>query len=143
MVSIIYQNGSQQRLVHLNVQPRPSGTVVVRANPVGHYEGNTLVIDTIGIAVHDVSAIDRFGTPHTDAMHVVSAIASRRPQTLRVDLPSTIQALSTCRGTPRSAMAEGRPLRANMSARKTPMIISTRESRFPLRKNRISSEVAP
>ena len=36
---------------------------------VGHYEGDTLVIDTVGM--NDKTATDRFGTPHTAAMHVV------------------------------------------------------------------------
>jgi hypothetical protein len=53
---------------------------------IGHYEGDTLVIDTIGIAVHELSAIDRFGTPHTEAMHVIERyrVADNR-RTLRVD----------------------------------------------------------
>ena len=38
---------------------------------VGHYEGDTLVIDTIAIKTTETTQIDRFGTPHTDALHVV------------------------------------------------------------------------
>jgi hypothetical protein len=85
-ITIVYQNGSQRRLVHLNAQhaahPAPSWF----GESVGHYEGDTLVIDTIGIAVHEYSAIDRFGTPHTDAMHVVERyrVADNR-KTMRVD----------------------------------------------------------
>jgi hypothetical protein len=36
---------------------------------VGHYEGDTLVIDTIGL--NDKTETDRFGTPHSDQIHVV------------------------------------------------------------------------
>lgn len=36
---------------------------------VGHYEGDTLVVDTIGLM--DGVETDRFGTPHSDKMHVV------------------------------------------------------------------------
>jgi len=36
---------------------------------VGHYEGDTLVVDTIGLM--DDAETDRFGTPHSDKMHVV------------------------------------------------------------------------
>ena len=36
---------------------------------IGHYEGDTLVIDTIGL--NDKTDTDRFGTPHSDQMHVV------------------------------------------------------------------------
>jgi hypothetical protein len=71
-VMMIYMNGNHRRLIHLNTQhsnnPKPSWA----GESVGHYEGgDTLVIDTIAIAVRDVSSIDRFGTPHTEAIHVV------------------------------------------------------------------------
>jgi len=85
-VAIVYQNGSQRRLVHLNAQHSLHPTPSWFGESVGHYEGDTLVIDTIGIAVHEVSAIDRFGTPHTEAMHVVERyrVADDR-RTMHVD----------------------------------------------------------
>jgi hypothetical protein len=36
---------------------------------IGHYEGDTLVIDTIGL--DDRTTVDGFGTPHTKQMHVI------------------------------------------------------------------------
>jgi hypothetical protein len=36
---------------------------------IGHYEGDTLVVDTIGL--DDRTWVDGFGTPHTNQMHVV------------------------------------------------------------------------
>lgn len=71
-IMITYANDNQRRMVHLNAQhsahPAPSWF----GESIGHYEGDdTLVIDTISIAVHEFSAIDRFGTPHTEALHVV------------------------------------------------------------------------
>jgi hypothetical protein len=36
---------------------------------VGHYEGDTLVVDTIGTS--DKSLVDNFGTPHTAQLHTV------------------------------------------------------------------------
>jgi hypothetical protein len=36
---------------------------------VGHYEGDTLVIDTIGLS--DKMVLDVYRTPHTDKLHVV------------------------------------------------------------------------
>jgi hypothetical protein len=36
---------------------------------IGHYEGDTLVIDTIGL--DDRTNVDGFGTPHTKQMHVI------------------------------------------------------------------------
>jgi hypothetical protein len=39
---------------------------------IGHYEnGDTLVIDTIGLAAHPRSYIDNFRTPHSEKLHVV------------------------------------------------------------------------
>jgi hypothetical protein len=38
---------------------------------VGHYEGDTLVIDTVGIKIGPYAMVDMFGTPHTEALHVV------------------------------------------------------------------------
>lgn len=36
---------------------------------IGHYEGDTLVVDTIGL--NDKTYIDEFMTPHTDRLHVI------------------------------------------------------------------------
>jgi hypothetical protein len=38
---------------------------------VGHYEGDTLVIDTVGMKIGPYSMVDWYGTPHSDALHVV------------------------------------------------------------------------
>jgi hypothetical protein len=39
---------------------------------IGHYEnGNTLVVDTIGLAANKLSYIDNFRTPHSEKEHVV------------------------------------------------------------------------
>jgi len=36
---------------------------------IGHYEGDTLVVDTVGISTKTV--VDNYRTPHTDGLHVV------------------------------------------------------------------------
>jgi hypothetical protein len=38
---------------------------------MGHYEGDTLVIDTVGTKVGPYSMVDWHGTPHTEALPVV------------------------------------------------------------------------
>jgi hypothetical protein len=38
---------------------------------VGHYDGDTLVIDTVGIKIGPFSMVDWYGTPYTQALHVV------------------------------------------------------------------------
>jgi hypothetical protein len=72
MVHIIHQRDRQVRRVYLNrphsQNPKPSWY----GESVGHYEGDTLVIDTIGL--NDKTVTDRNGTPHSEAMHVVERI---------------------------------------------------------------------
>ena len=41
-------------------------------NSVGHYEGDTLVIDTVGVKTgRPFAVVDWFGTQYTEALHVV------------------------------------------------------------------------
>jgi hypothetical protein len=46
-------------------------TPSAHGDSVGHYEGDTLVIDTVGIKVGPYTTVDRLGTPYTEALHVV------------------------------------------------------------------------
>jgi len=53
-------------------QPHPQQvTPSWYGDSVGHYEGDTLVIDTVGIKSGPFSMIDWYGTPYTEALHVV------------------------------------------------------------------------
>jgi hypothetical protein len=53
-------------------QPHPAKVVPsAHGDSVGHYEGDTLVIDTVGVKVGPYTMIDRLGTPYTEALHVV------------------------------------------------------------------------
>ena len=49
----------------------------------GHWEGETLVIDTTGF--NDLSWFDRAGNFHSDALHVVERITARSPETLNYE----------------------------------------------------------
>src|SRR4029077_6097570 len=71
-VTILYSNPDHEfRQVRVN-QPHPvQVTPSWHGDSVGHYEGDTLVIDTVGIKVGRYTMIDRFGTPYTEALHVV------------------------------------------------------------------------
>ena len=70
-IVMLYNHDHEFREVRMN-QPHPAQvTPSVHGDSVGHYEGDTLVIDTVGIKVGRYSMIDRFGTPHTPALHVV------------------------------------------------------------------------
>ena len=70
-ITILYMEDHQVRQIRMN-QPHPARvTPSWYGDSVGHYEGDTLVIDTVGIKVGPVSMVDRYGTPHTEALHVV------------------------------------------------------------------------
>ncbi len=76
-IIILYSDTYEVRHVRMN-QPHPAQvTPSWYGDSVGHYEGDTLVIDTVGIKVgpfptSDLYAmVDLFGTPHTPALHVV------------------------------------------------------------------------
>jgi hypothetical protein len=68
-VVMIYSGDEQVRRIYLDVphsaHPKPSWY----GESVGHYEGDTLVVDTIGL--NDKTFVDNFRTPHTEKLHVV------------------------------------------------------------------------
>lgn len=70
-VRLIYSHGSQLRTVRLNSSHPANVKPTWYGDSIGHYEGDTLVVDTVGIKVAPLSTVDRYGTPHTDALHVV------------------------------------------------------------------------
>jgi len=51
---------------------------------IGKWEGDTLVVDTIGF--NDKTWLDRAGTPHSDALHLVERIRRLNHSTLQIDL---------------------------------------------------------
>jgi hypothetical protein len=70
-VTILYANDHEVRHVRMN-QPHPAQlTPSWFGDSVGHYESDTLVIDTVGIKVGPFAMVDMYGTPHTEALHVV------------------------------------------------------------------------
>jgi hypothetical protein len=84
-VTIVIANQSQFRHVYLNVPHSQNAKPSWYGDSVGHYEGDTLVIDTIAIKTMDVVPLDRFGTPHSDKLHVVERIRKTGPKELRID----------------------------------------------------------
>jgi len=70
-ITILYANDYAVRRVRMN-EPHPAQvTPSWYGDSVGHYEGDTLVIDTIGVKVGPFAMVDMYGTPHTEALHVV------------------------------------------------------------------------
>ena len=70
-VVLLYVNDHKVRHVRLNVPHPEHVTPSWQGDSVGHYEGDTLVVDTVGIKTGPFSSVDRYGTPFSEAMHVV------------------------------------------------------------------------
>jgi hypothetical protein len=68
-VLLIYSGNREVRHVYMNVAHTRSPKPTWYGESVGHYEGDTLVVDTIGLSPKAV--IDNYHTPHTEALHVV------------------------------------------------------------------------
>jgi hypothetical protein len=85
MITIIYQRDHTVRWVYLNEEHPKDLKPSWYGHSVGHYEGDTLVIDTIGM--NDLTGIDRFNTQHTTQLHVVERYRMVQDgQALRVDI---------------------------------------------------------
>ncbi len=70
-LTMIYNQDDQIRRVRMNtahprnLKPSPMG------DSVGHWEGDTLIVDTVGVQSFPFSMVDRYGVPVTDSLHVV------------------------------------------------------------------------
>ncbi len=71
-ITILYSQDHEVRRVRMN-QPHPAQvTPSWYGDSVGHYEGDTLVIDTVGVKTdRPLAMVDMFGTPFSAALHVV------------------------------------------------------------------------
>jgi hypothetical protein len=70
-ITMVYRQGNEVRRVRMN-QPHPARvTPSWYGDSVGHYEGDTLVVDTVGIKKGPFAMLDMYGTPFTEKLHVV------------------------------------------------------------------------
>jgi hypothetical protein len=68
-VTMIFSGDAQVRRIYLDVPHSANLKPSWYGESVGHYEGDTLVLDTIGL--NDKTFIDNYRTPHTAKLHVV------------------------------------------------------------------------
>jgi hypothetical protein len=70
-VVLLYDQDDQVRRVRMNSSHPANVTPSPMGDSIGHYEGDTLVIDTIGIKPGPFAMIGRYGEPVTEKLHVV------------------------------------------------------------------------
>ena len=70
-IVMLFSEDHEVRRVRLNAAHLPTVAPSWHGDAVGHYEGDALVIDTVGVkADRPYAMIDLFGTPYTAKLHV-------------------------------------------------------------------------
>lgn len=67
-VTLVFDGNAEMRHIWLDVPHSDNLRRTGYGESVGHYEGDTLVVDTIGL--NDETYIDNWRTPHSDKLHV-------------------------------------------------------------------------
>ena len=72
-VTILYSNPNHEsREVRMNQQHPARVIPSWYGDSVGHYEGDTLVVDTVGVkASRPYAMVDVYGTPYSEGLHVI------------------------------------------------------------------------
>jgi len=70
-IVLLYRGDHQVRHVRMNQQHPANPVPSWYGDSVGHYEGDTLVVDTVGVKIGPYAMVDWYGTPHSPALHVI------------------------------------------------------------------------
>jgi hypothetical protein len=134
-VTIINELNTQIRHVYMNVPHTKNPGHTWYGESVGKYEGDELVVDTIGL--NDKTFVDNYRTPHTDQIHVVERWKLiEGGNILQATVTVKIRARSTCRGPACSVGRRSRARSRNISAK-------TAMSAFRLRRRSIPNATKP
>jgi hypothetical protein len=68
-VAMILTSFNDVRHIHLTDKHSPNVKTSWHGESIGHYEGDTFVVDTIGL--DERTWLDGFGTPHTNQLHII------------------------------------------------------------------------
>ena len=85
-VTLLYEMFNHFRIIHVGgthpADPDPS----YMGHSVGHWEGDTLVVDTMGLT--ERTSVDEIGIPHSEALHVIERY--RRMDAANIEVMLTI-----------------------------------------------------
>ena len=70
-ITFVYNQDDQVRRVRLNSTHPAKVTPTWLGDSIGHYEGDTLVIDTVGVKLGPHTMVDRYGTPLSKSFHLI------------------------------------------------------------------------
>ena len=70
-ILVLYEQDHQYRRILLNERHPSQVAPSWYGHSIGHFEGDTLVVDTVGVRVGPFSMIDRLGTPYSESLHLV------------------------------------------------------------------------
>lgn len=70
-VLFLYMQDHEVRHVRLDGTHPARVTPSWHGDSIGHYEGDTLIVDTVGVKVGPVNMVDQAGSPYSEALHVV------------------------------------------------------------------------
>ena len=84
VVLLLFDRDHAVRRIYMDGRGHPKDLKPTwNGHSIGSYEGDTLVVDTVGI--NDKSWLDAQGHPHTDALHVVERLRRLNQDTLEVE----------------------------------------------------------
>ena len=85
-VLIHWRGDNLTRHVYLNVPHSANPKPTWHGESVGHYEGDTLVVDTIALLDHPLSFVDNYRTPHSDQLHMIERFQMIDADTIDVSI---------------------------------------------------------
>jgi hypothetical protein len=80
----IFEADRIYRVIYLNRQHPAHGDALWFGDSIGHWEGDTLVVDTADF--NDRTWLDRSGHPHSDKMHLIERFTRKNKNSLHLDI---------------------------------------------------------
>jgi hypothetical protein len=70
-IAILYDQNMHVRHIRMNGGHPANLAPSAMGDSIGHWDSDTLAIDTVGVKTDAFTSVDRFGTPQSEAMHVI------------------------------------------------------------------------